>query len=116
MSTLGDPLADLGWMLYFWRDPGDPELGLAASTVTHLDGFPRRSEVMSRYIETTGADPSRVLWFVALAGWKIAIIMEGSYRRFKAGITDHPMFELLEEAVPALARRSALAMRGEFPV
>jgi aminoglycoside phosphotransferase (APT) family kinase protein len=114
MSTLGDPLADLGWMLYFWRDPGDPELGLAASTVTHLDGFPRRSEVLKRYVEKTGVDASRVLWFVALAGWKIAIIMEGSYRRFKAGITDHPMFELLEEAVPALARRSALAMRGEY--
>ena len=116
MSTLGDPLADLGWMLYFWREPGDPELGLAASTVTHLEGFPRRGEMMSRYIEKTGAEPKNILWYVALAGWKIAIIMEGSYRRFKAGITDHPAFEALEHAVPALARRSALAMRGEFEI
>ncbi|MGH2812136.1 MAG: phosphotransferase family protein [Actinomycetota bacterium] len=116
MSTLGDPLADLGWMLYFWREPGDPELGLAASTVTHLEGFPRRGQIMSRYSTRTKADTSRILWYVALAGWKIAIIMEGSYRRFKAGITDHPAFEALEEAVPALARRAALAARGEFEI
>jgi hypothetical protein len=53
-------------------------------------------------------------WYTAMAGWKIAIIMEGSYRRFLGGVTDHPTFARLEEGVPALARRASMATRGEL--
>ena len=114
MSTLGDPLADLGWMLYFWRDPGDETFGLSVSSVTDQDGFARRRDLLAAYAHATGRDVSDVLWYVALGGWKIAIIMEGSYRRFLGGITDHPRFAELEHFVPVLARRSAAAMRGDF--
>ncbi len=114
MSTIGDPLADLGWMLYWWRDPGDASFGLTVSSVMDQDGFPRRRRMLERYVERTGADVSAIDWYAALGGWKIAIIMEGSYRRFQAGITDHPMFKELEWGVPALAARSAAAMRGEM--
>jgi hypothetical protein len=55
-------------------------------------------------------------WYVALAGWKIAIIMEGSYRRFLAGVTDHGTFAELEHGVPALALRAAQAASGELPL
>lgn len=116
ISTIGDPLADLGWLLYFWRDSGDSELGLAASSVTHMDGFPKRGELLSRYTEGRGIRADNILWYVALAGWKIAIIMEGSYKRFLSGITDHPMFSVLDQVVPALARRAQLAARGEFGI
>jgi aminoglycoside phosphotransferase (APT) family kinase protein len=114
MSTLGDPLVDLGWLLYFWRDPGDPELGLRVATVTDRDGFPRRGELLARYAERAapGLDEGVVRWYTALAGWKIAIIMEGSYRRFLAGVGDHPAFAQLEHAVPALARRARDAAAG----
>jgi aminoglycoside phosphotransferase (APT) family kinase protein len=114
MSTIGDPLIDLGWMLYFWAQPGDERFGLKVATVTDQPGFPTRRDLLDRYASTTGKDVSNVLWYSALAGWKIAIIMEGSYRRYLAGITDHPTFKVLEEGVPALARRAARAMRGEF--
>lgn len=114
MSTIGDPLADLGWMLYFWRDPGDDWFGLAVASVSDKEGFLRRRELLERYASATGADVSRINWFSALAGWKIAIIMEGSYRRFLGGVTDHPSFAMLEKGVPVLAKRAALAMRGEF--
>ena len=114
MSTIGDPLADLGWMLYWWRDPGDASFGLTVSSVMDQDGFPRRRELLERYVVATGEDVSTIDWYAALGGWKIAIIMEGSYRRFQAGITDHPMFKELEWGVPALAARSAAAMRGEL--
>jgi aminoglycoside phosphotransferase (APT) family kinase protein len=114
MSTLGDPLADLGWMLYFWRDPGDPALGLRIATVTDLEGFPRRHDLLSAYATEREVPDDRVNWYVALAGWKIAIIMEGSYRRYLAGITDHPAFAQLEAAVPALARRAQQAMNGSL--
>ena len=114
MSTIGDPLADLGWMLYFWFDPGDEGFGLSVATVTDQDGFPRRRDLLERYVKMTGAPTEDILWYVALAGWKIAIIMEGSYRRFLGGVTDHPAFARLEEGVKVLARRSALAMNGDF--
>ena len=116
MSTLGDPLADLGWLLFFWRDPGDPGFGLRVATVTDQDGFPRRHELLERYASkpspVVGLDEALVRWYVALAGWKIAIIMEGSYRRFLGGVGDHPAFALLERAVPALARRAWEAATG----
>jgi aminoglycoside phosphotransferase (APT) family kinase protein len=116
MSTLGDPAADLGWLLYFWRDPGDPSLGLRIASVTDMDGFPRRAEVLARYAEASGADVSGVRWFVALAGWKIAIIMEGSYARYRAGVDDHPTFAQLEHVVPALAARAEQAAGGGLGV
>lgn len=116
ISTIGDPLADLGWLLYFWRDASDTELGLASSSVTHMGGFPNRRSLLSRYRGERDLPESNILWYVALAGWKIAIIMEGSYKRFLAGVTDHPMFSLLDQAVPALARRAQQAARGEFPI
>jgi aminoglycoside phosphotransferase (APT) family kinase protein len=116
MSTIGDALADLGWLLYFWRDPGDPELGLRIASVTDLPGFPRRRDLLERYAAATPIDEAHIPWYVALAGWKIAIIMEGSYKRFRSGITDHPAFAQLEEAVPALARRARQAIRRELPL
>ena len=114
MSTIGDPLADLGWLLYFWRDPGDPDLGLRIASVTDLPGFPRRHDLLERYAATSPVDPEHIAWYVALAGWKIAIIMEGSYKRFRGGIADHPLFAQLEQGVPALARRARQAIDGEL--
>ncbi len=116
MSTVGDPLADIGWMLYFWRDPGDDWFGLAVASVSDQEGFLRRRDLLQRYASATGADVEGINWFSALAGWKIAIIMEGSYRRFLAGVTDHPTFAMLEKGVPVLAKRAALAMRGAFGI
>jgi aminoglycoside phosphotransferase (APT) family kinase protein len=84
------------------------------ATVTDQDGFLRRRDLLERYVKGSGVDPTDITWYIALAGWKIAIIMEGSYRRFLGGVTDHPEFARLEEGVNVLARRSAQAMRGEF--
>jgi aminoglycoside phosphotransferase (APT) family kinase protein len=114
MSTLGDPLADLGWLLYFWREPGDPAFGLKVATVTDFPGFLRRRELLERYAKGSKRDVEGVRWYMALAGWKIAIIMEASYTRFLSGVGDHPAFARLEEAVPALARRALQSARGEL--
>jgi aminoglycoside phosphotransferase (APT) family kinase protein len=114
MSTIGDPLADLGWLLYFWRDPGDVSLGLRVASVTDLEGFPRRANLLARYAAAGDRSVDGVRWYAALAGWKIAIIMEGSYKRYRAGITDHPAFAQLEDAIPALARRSLQAATGRL--
>jgi aminoglycoside phosphotransferase (APT) family kinase protein len=108
MSTLGDPLADLGWMISFWREAGDPDQDLFAATtrVTELPGFQPRVALVDRYATATGRDVSALGWYQVLAVWKLAILLEGSYARHLAGMTDDPFFAQLERGVPALARRA----------
>jgi aminoglycoside phosphotransferase (APT) family kinase protein len=86
LCTLGDPLADLGWLVADWAEPGEPLGHLRGVSPTALPGFPARSEVVARYVERTGADVSRLDFFVALALWKRACIAEGVYARYRAGV------------------------------
>jgi len=108
MSTLGDPLADLGWMISFWREPEDPsdELFAESTGVTEQPGFKRRAELIDRYAEKTGRAVGSLDWYQVLAIWKLAILLEGSYARHLAGMTDDPFFEKMKEGVPALAQRA----------
>jgi aminoglycoside phosphotransferase (APT) family kinase protein len=108
MSTIGDPFADLGYLLSFWREPGDPPDRVLAEQMdlTRLPGFPSRTEMIERYSRRTGRDLADPTWYMVLAIWKLAILLEGSYARHLAGITDDPFFARLEEGVPALGRRA----------
>jgi aminoglycoside phosphotransferase (APT) family kinase protein len=83
LCTLGDPLTDLGWLVADW---GEPAGHLRGEPVTALPGFPARSDVIDRYVERTGADLSRLDFYVALALWKLACIAEGVYARYRAGV------------------------------
>jgi aminoglycoside phosphotransferase (APT) family kinase protein len=109
MSTIGDPMADLGYLLSFWREPDDPPDAVLAEqlVLTRQPGFPSRAELVERYAERTGHRPGDTTWYQVLAVWKMAILLEGSYARYQAGVTDDPFFARLEEGVPALARRAA---------
>lgn len=109
MSTLGDPLADLGWMISFWREASDPAGGVFGDlgSVTKEPGFSSRQELMGRYVEKTGRDASALDWYVVLAIWKLAILLEGSYARHLAGMTDDPFFARMEQGVPELMDRAA---------
>jgi aminoglycoside phosphotransferase (APT) family kinase protein len=112
MSTIGDPLADVGWMLSFWREPGDPEEFLMdAQTVTHLPGFQSRADLLARYRERSGREVGSMTFYLVLANWKLAVLLEGSYARTLAGHTDDPFFAYLEDGVPALARRALAITR-----
>lgn len=111
MSTIGDPLADVGWMLSFWHEPGERDDGLGLAGVTHLPGFASREELAARYEERAGREVRDLAWYTVLAMWKLAILLEGSYARHLAGATDHPFFARLGEGVPAIARR-ALEVAG----
>ena len=104
MSTLGDPLADLGWMVSFWRAPGEGGAPLGfLRALTTLPGFCSRAELIARYEQRTGRDVSALGWYEVLALWKLAILLEGSYARHLAGMTDDPFFAEMEHVVPALA-------------
>lgn len=107
MSTIGDPLADLGWMLSFWREPGDPADVLERDTVvTRLPGFRPREDLLTHYASRTGRRPEDLTFYLVLAVWKLSVLLEGSYARHLAGLTDDPLFAELEDGVPALATRA----------
>jgi aminoglycoside phosphotransferase (APT) family kinase protein len=108
MATLGDPLADVGYLLSFWREPGDPEPEFTSEMWRAMEqpGFMTRDEITAYYAERSGRSMHDVAFYVALAIWKLAILLEGSYSRHRAGTTDDPFFESLDKGVPALARRA----------
>ena len=87
IATLGDPLADLGYVLATWPEPGD---GIVASTsaTSMAPGFPSRAELLERYGAATGADLAHIDYYVAWANWKTACIVQGVYRRYRDGALD----------------------------
>ena len=114
LSTIGDPLADLGYMTVTWAEPGDPaDTSFASlSAVTRQTGFPTREELMARYEERTGRSMSALNWYQALALWKAAVFMEGNYKRFQAGASDDEYLGLFVEGVPALAEAALQISRS----
>jgi len=84
LCTLGDPLADVGMLIVYWAEAGD-ELVPLADMPTTAAGFPRRREVKARYAERSGRDLSEIDFYVALAYWKLAIILQGIIYRVSAG-------------------------------
>ena len=107
MATVGDPLADLGYLMSFWIEPGErDEFSEVAGNVTTQPGFPTRDEMVERYAAESGRDVTDLKAYVVLAIWKLAILLEGSYSRHLAGTTDDPFFALLDRGVPALLARA----------
>jgi aminoglycoside phosphotransferase (APT) family kinase protein len=84
LCTLGDPLADVGMLFVYWGEAGD-ELSPLLEPATVAPGFPRRDEVRRMYADRSGRDLSEIDFYVALALWKLAIILEGVFARFRAG-------------------------------
>jgi aminoglycoside phosphotransferase (APT) family kinase protein len=84
MSTLGDPLTDLGLMLFYWREQGEPQHCLTP-TVTVLPGFPGRAHLVERYAHATGIDAAGIGFYEAFAHFKCAVIAQGITARVAAG-------------------------------
>jgi aminoglycoside phosphotransferase (APT) family kinase protein len=104
MATLGDPLADLGWLLAFWCEKGRPPPQLRLlSRVTELPGFPGRAELAARYAERTGRPLPDLRFYVVLALWKMAVLLEGHWARHVRGTAGEFDFGYLETGGPALA-------------
>jgi aminoglycoside phosphotransferase (APT) family kinase protein len=102
-------------MISFWREPSDDAGDLFGETsrVTELPGFKSRRDLVERYASATGGDVERLPWYQVLAVWKLAILLEGSYARHLAGMTDDPFFAQLERGVPALAERALHILDAE---
>ena len=88
MSTLGDPLADLGAMLAYWSEAGDSEVMRRArimAPVTAGEGFPTRAEIIERYARRSGIDVSTINWYQAFAYFKLAVVCQGIAARAAGG-------------------------------
>lgn len=119
MSTLGDPLADMGILRMYWRDrdaQGEAATVGSAGVIT-LPGFPTWQEAARRYEERSGRDLSNLDYYIVLAHFKLAVILENMYNRFKAGGTVGAGFETIGDQALILARAGlavaeASAVRG----
>lgn len=85
LATSGDPLADLGWLVSTWQEPGDEIPGTTAGP-SAVPGFPSRDELVGHYARLSGRDVSNLPYFVAFSRWRSACIVAGVAARYQAGV------------------------------
>lgn len=109
MSTLGDPLADLGLLLVYWDRLAGADNPVVAGVGPRHD-FPDGATVTGWYAARTGADLSALDWYVALAAFKLAVILEGIHYRYTLGKTVGEGFEQVGTMVPPLVAQGLDAL------
>ena len=114
MSTLGDPLADLGILLGYWSqadDDGPRRDAVVVPAATVLQGFPTRAEVAEHYAARTGLDLTPLPWYAAFAAFKLAVVCAGIVARVRGGAMVGPGFDAIEERIAPLVEvgRATLA-------
>ena len=114
MATIGDPLADIGYLCMMWSESSDPRGGLREhlGKVTRAEGFPTRAELIERYEAGSGRSMRDARWYTTLALWKSVVFMEGNYKRAIAGTTDDPYLKQFGEGVLELASQAEEVAHG----
>jgi aminoglycoside phosphotransferase (APT) family kinase protein len=111
MATVGDPLMDLGTTLGYWVHPGDPPMmKQLALSPTVLPGNPSREEVVDLYAQATGRNPGNGVFYYVYGLYKIAVIVQQIYARYKQGLTKDERFAMLGFVVQSCAASAALAL------
>ncbi|TVS15666.1 MAG: phosphotransferase family protein [Gammaproteobacteria bacterium] len=85
LCTLGDPLADVGYLLNAWIEPGELDTRPGDQPPTTAGGFPTRDELVARYESTTGRELGGINYYRAFSHWRLAAIGEGVYKRYLVG-------------------------------
>ncbi|MEU1049734.1 phosphotransferase family protein [Streptomyces sp. NPDC048376] len=98
MSTLGDPLTDLGLLVMYSSPLGMPDSPV--STTAQAPGHPAPAELIERYAARSGRDVSTVAWYTAFAWFKLAVILEGIHYRYTLGQTVGRGFDRIGDLVP----------------
>jgi len=114
MATIGDPLTDLGTALAYWVDPQDPDelQNIRWCPSTH-PGSLTRAELVERYARTTGRDVSGMVFYLAFARFKVAVIVQQIYYRYHRGLTKDPRFASMPEVIRILLRASLRGFERE---
>ncbi len=106
MATVGDPLLDLGWVINGW--PADTSVA-SESTVSYVDygGMPSADELLEYYERESGRPVDEIDYYVILARFKLAVVLEGGYARVVKGETDNEKMEMFGDVVLDMARKAA---------
>jgi aminoglycoside phosphotransferase (APT) family kinase protein len=109
MGTIGDPRADVGYLVATYSEPGGAANPLGTSPVTATEGFLGKAELAERYVERSGRTIEPLHWFEALALWKAAVFCEAIYGRYVRGelTADDARAQRFETGVPLLAETAA---------
>jgi aminoglycoside phosphotransferase (APT) family kinase protein len=119
MSTLGDPLCDLGWLLFFWPDPEDdltPLMQTMAPTFTQDEAYLTRGELVERYEDRTGVTVENQRFYRVLAVYKMAALGEMFFARYLMGNSDNTLYQMMEDGVPTMADHAVEIIEGERPL
>jgi len=108
MSTVGDPLLDLAWVMNGWTDPGEDR----TSGYVDCTGMPSRDEMLHHYATVSGRNVDEIDYYVILARFKLAIVLEGGYARVVSGEADNPAMAAYGQVVlDTMAAAAGLASR-----
>jgi len=109
MSTVGDPILDLAWLLMGW-----PEEGEGDNRMGYVDysGMPSRQEIMQRYAAGSSLDLAHIDYYVVLARFKMACVLEGGYARYVKGGADNPKMAGFGDVVLEMGRKAAELAAG----
>jgi aminoglycoside phosphotransferase (APT) family kinase protein len=112
MGAIGDPRADVGYLLATYSEPDGKVSALGSTPVTAEPGFPTRVQLVERYIDLSRREVQPLAWFEALALWKAAVFCEAIYGRFIRGElgAEDTRAALFEHAVPMLAETALAAI------
>lgn len=110
MSTLGDPLTDLGLLVMYSTRLELPDSPI--STTAGADGHPDAAELIERYAARSGRDVSAVSWYTAFAWFKLAVILEGIHYRYTLGQTVGAGFDRIGELVPVFIEHGLTTLQG----
>ena len=114
-STIGDPLMDLGWFLGLWAhaDEQSPATAPGVAWVTQLEGMPTRAEVLAYYGDRSGRDVSAIGFYQALALFKLAVVLEGNYAKYRTGASRNAHHADFEWMVPQIIGTALAAAHGK---
>ncbi|MGW7081127.1 phosphotransferase family protein [Streptomyces sp. NPDC054871] len=110
MSTLGDPLTDLGLLVMYSTRLELPDSPI--STTAGAPGHPEAAELIERYAARSGRDVSAVAWYTAFAWFKLAVILEGIHYRYTLGQTVGAGFDRIGELVPVFIEHGLTTLQG----
>jgi len=109
MATVGDPLLDLAWVVMGWPDEGEDR---SASGYVDYTGMPNRDELCERYSRVSGRSTDDIDYYVVLARFKMACVLEGGYARYRKGGADNPKMAMFGDVVLDMARRAGELARS----
>jgi aminoglycoside phosphotransferase (APT) family kinase protein len=112
MATIGDPMTDIGAVLAYWGELGDPDVGI--SIVTNQKGFFSRREMAEQYAKVSGRDISSIDYYVAFGFYKLAVILQQLYYRWKKGTADDERFAQLHIPIANLFDLANLARTNKI--